>query len=151
MWVIKDGCGETGVVLQSRGSGFRVEADHPNVLAPRKRPLHTIIPALLVRDGQPWMAFGVMGGDVQPQAHLAFVSNVVDHGLIPRRPSTWESCRSRGRTSAVRSAAPSSRLTSGPNAFSATRTLRQASTSWSRALRRSRRYSSPSATAARSL
>jgi gamma-glutamyltranspeptidase / glutathione hydrolase len=78
------GCGDTGIVLQSRGAGFRLEPGHPNALAPRKRPFHTIIPAMLLRDGRPWMAFGVMGGDVQPQAHLAFVSNVVDHGLNPQ-------------------------------------------------------------------
>ncbi len=77
-------CGRTGVVLQSRGSGFRLEPGHPNALEGGKRPLHTIIPAMLLRDGHPWMAFGVMGGDVQPQAHLAFVSNVVDHGLNPQ-------------------------------------------------------------------
>jgi gamma-glutamyltranspeptidase/glutathione hydrolase len=78
------GCGETGLVLQSRGSGFRLDPAHPNVLAPGKRPLHTIIPGLLLRDGAPWMAFGIMGGDSQPQSHLAFVSNLVDHGMNPQ-------------------------------------------------------------------
>jgi len=82
------GCGDTGVLLQNRGSGFRLDPSHPNVLAPGKRPFHTIIPALLLRERDdtlaPWMAFGIMGGDVQPQAHLAFVSNVVDFGLNPQ-------------------------------------------------------------------
>lgn len=78
------GCGDTGILLQSRGSGFRLEDGHPNVLAPGKRPFHTIIPGMLVRGGEPWMAFGVMGGHIQPQGHLAFVSNVVDHGLNPQ-------------------------------------------------------------------
>jgi gamma-glutamyltranspeptidase/glutathione hydrolase len=78
------GCGDTGVVLQSRGAGFRLDPAHPGALAPRKRPFHTIIPALLLRGGRPWVAFGVMGGDVQPQGHLAFVSNLVDHGLNPQ-------------------------------------------------------------------
>ncbi len=81
-------CGDTGVLLQNRGSGFRLDPSHPNVLAPGKRPFHTIIPALLLREYEttlaPWMAFGIMGGDVQPQAHLAFVSNVVDFGLNPQ-------------------------------------------------------------------
>lgn len=77
-------CGETGVVLQNRGSGFRLDPAHPNALAPRKRPLHTIIPAMLARGARPTMAFGIMGGDVQPQAHLAFVSNLVDHGMSPQ-------------------------------------------------------------------
>ncbi len=78
------GCGDSGVVLQSRGAGFRLDPRHPGALAPGKRPFHTIIPGMLLRDGTPWMAFGLMGGDVQPQSHLNFVSNVVDHGLNPQ-------------------------------------------------------------------
>jgi gamma-glutamyltranspeptidase/glutathione hydrolase len=78
------GCGETGVVLQSRGAGFRLEPGHRNALAPRKRPLHTIIPGMLLRDGEPWTAFGAMGGPIQPQSHLNFVANVVDLGLSPQ-------------------------------------------------------------------
>ena len=78
------GCGDTGVLLQSRAAGFVLDPAHPNRLAPRKRPLHTIIPGLLLRDGRPWLAFGIMGGDVQPQAHACFVSNLVDHGLNPQ-------------------------------------------------------------------
>jgi gamma-glutamyltranspeptidase/glutathione hydrolase len=81
-------CGETGVLLQSRGSGFRLDPAHPNCLAPGKRPLHTIMPGMLLRESAagftPWMAFGIMGGDIQPQAHLAFVANIVDHGLNPQ-------------------------------------------------------------------
>ncbi len=78
------GCGETGIVLQSRGSGFRLDPAHPNRLAPGKRPFHTIIPGMLLRGEEPWTAFGVMGGHVQPQGHLCFVSNLVDHGLNPQ-------------------------------------------------------------------
>ena len=78
------GCGDTGIVLQSRGAGFRLEPGHRNALAPRKRPLHTIIPGMLLRDGAPWMAFGSMGGPIQPQSHLNFVANVVDVGLNPQ-------------------------------------------------------------------
>ena len=78
------GCGDTGIVLQSRGAGFRLDPEHPGALAPGKRPFHTIIPGMLLRDDAPWMAFGIMGGDVQPQAHLAFASNVIDHGLNPQ-------------------------------------------------------------------
>jgi len=77
-------CGDTGILLQSRGAGFRLEPGHPNALAPRKRPLHTIIPGFLLRDGRPWQAFGLMGGPIQPQSHLNFVANVVDHGLNPQ-------------------------------------------------------------------
>jgi len=77
-------CGDTGVLLQNRGAGFRLDPAHPNALAPGKRPFHTIIPGMLLRAGEPWMAFGIMGGDVQAQAHLAFVSNLLDHGLNPQ-------------------------------------------------------------------
>ena len=78
------GCGDTGVLLQSRGAGFVLDPTHPNCLAPGKRPFHTIIPGMLVREGRPAAAFGIMGGDVQPQAHLAFVANLVDHGCNPQ-------------------------------------------------------------------
>ncbi len=78
------GCGDTGVVLQSRGAGFVLDPEHPNALAPGKRPFHTIIPGMLLRDGRPALAFGIMGGDVQPQAHTAFVANLVDHGCNPQ-------------------------------------------------------------------
>jgi gamma-glutamyltranspeptidase/glutathione hydrolase len=78
------GCGDTGVVLQNRGAGFRLGPGHPNALAPRKRPLHTIIPGMLLRGGEPQMAFGLMGGPIQPQSHLNFVANVVDLGLNPQ-------------------------------------------------------------------
>ena len=78
------GCGDSGIVLQSRGAGFVLDPDHPNCIAPDKRPFHTIIPGLLRRDGRPSMAFGLMGGDVQPQSHLNFVANLVDHGLNPQ-------------------------------------------------------------------
>ncbi len=74
-------CGDTGVVLQNRGFGFSSDPAHPNALAPGKRPFHTIIPAMLLQDGAPRMAFGIMGGHIQAQAHLSFVSNVVDHGM----------------------------------------------------------------------
>jgi gamma-glutamyltranspeptidase/glutathione hydrolase len=75
------GCGDTGVVLQNRGAGFRSDPAHPNALAPGKRPFHTIIPGMLLEAGVPRMAFGIMGGHVQAQAHLGFVSNLVDHGM----------------------------------------------------------------------
>ena len=70
----------TGFALQNRGALFTLDGAHPNVLAARKRPLHTIIPALM-RRGDTRIAFGIMGGWNQSQAHAQFVSNVVDHGM----------------------------------------------------------------------
>ncbi len=72
---------DTGIVLQNRGYGFVADPQHPNCVAPRKRPFHTIIPAMLCRDGQPVVSFGVMGGDVQAQGHVQVVSNLIDYDL----------------------------------------------------------------------
>jgi len=70
----------TGFALQNRGALFSLDAGHPNVLAPRKRPLHTIIPAFMSK-GDVRIGFGIMGGWNQAQAHAQFVSNVVDFGM----------------------------------------------------------------------
>lgn len=69
-----------GFQLHNRGSGFRFDKDHPNALAPGKRPFHTIIPALAEKDGQ-HIAFGIMGGPNQPLAHAQFISYLADYGL----------------------------------------------------------------------
>lgn len=71
----------TGIVLHNRGSGFVLEAGHPNELAGRKRPMHTIIPAILTRDGRAEMSFGVTGGQFQPAGQIEILSNVIDHGM----------------------------------------------------------------------
>ena len=79
---------ETGIHYQNRGSYFSLEPDHPNVLAPRKRTLHTLLPGMLFRgDGpatEPWVIAGSMGGDAQPQIHAQLVSALVDGGLDVR-------------------------------------------------------------------
>ena len=69
-----------GFALQNRGGLFELDPQHPNALAPRKRPFHTIIPAFMEK-GDMHMGFGIMGGLNQAQAHAQFVSNVVDHGM----------------------------------------------------------------------
>ena len=73
--------GDTGIVLQNRGSLFSTDPSHPNCLAPAKRPYHTLVPALVLRDGRPWLSFGVMGGDMQVQGHLQVLLNLILFGM----------------------------------------------------------------------
>ncbi len=73
--------GETGIVLHNRGSLFTLSKGHPNLLAPGKRPFHTLVPAMVMKDGRPWLSFGVMGGDMQPQGHVQVLLNLIDFGM----------------------------------------------------------------------
>jgi len=71
---------EWGINLQNRGSYFSLDPDHVNVIAPRKRTMHTLMPGMAFRDGKPWLVFGTMGGDGQPQTHLQFLNKAIDDG-----------------------------------------------------------------------
>ena len=77
--------GDTGVLLQNRGTFFSLDPGHPNRLAPRKRTAHTLIPSMYLVDGRPRLVYGTMGGEGQPQTQAALVTRLVDRGLDPQR------------------------------------------------------------------
>jgi gamma-glutamyltranspeptidase/glutathione hydrolase len=72
---------ELGFVFQDRGQLFSLDSKHANVYAPGKRPFHTIIPAFVMKDGKPFISFGLMGGAMQPQGHVQIVTNLIDFGM----------------------------------------------------------------------
>ena len=73
--------GDLGFILQDRGELFSLTEGHANVIEPGKRPFHTIIPAFIMKDGKPWISFGLMGGAMQPQGHAQIVVNMIDFGM----------------------------------------------------------------------
>ena len=74
----------TGVSLQNRGHCFTVDESHPNVVGGGKRPFHTIIPGFLMKQGQPAMSFGVMGGNMQPQGHVQTLVRMLTYRQQPQ-------------------------------------------------------------------
>jgi gamma-glutamyltranspeptidase/glutathione hydrolase len=72
---------DLGFVLQNRGALFALDQEHPNRFEPHKRPFHTIIPAFVTRNGNPWFCFGVMGGAMQPQGQVQVLCNIIDFGM----------------------------------------------------------------------
>jgi gamma-glutamyltranspeptidase len=88
--------GDTGVLLQNRGTYFSLDPRHVNFLQPGKRTMHTLTPAMVFRDGKPYMALGSMGGDAQPQIHVQVLSAMIDFGLNPQQAIAaprWRSLR----------------------------------------------------------
>jgi gamma-glutamyltranspeptidase/glutathione hydrolase len=72
---------ESGILFHNRGAGFKVKPGHPNNVAPRKRPSHTILPGLALKDGQPWLSFGVKGAAFQPIGQVQILTGVLDYGM----------------------------------------------------------------------
>lgn len=74
----------TGLLLQNRGACFRLDPGHPNRLAPGKRPFHTVMPAMIMRDRHPWACLGMVGGLMQPQGQLQVICNLIDFEMDPQ-------------------------------------------------------------------
>ena len=88
--------GDLGFILQDRGELFSLTEGHANVIEPGKRPFHTIIPAFIMKDGQPWISFGLMGGAMQPQGHAQIVINIIDFGMNLQEAGDAARIRHRG-------------------------------------------------------
>jgi gamma-glutamyltranspeptidase/glutathione hydrolase len=73
--------GDTGIVLHNRGSLFTRQPGHPNAIGPHKRPFHTLVPAMVMRDDRLWWSFGVMGGDLQAHGHAQVLTHAIDFGM----------------------------------------------------------------------
>jgi len=95
-----------GFVLQDRGQLFVLKEGHANTFEPGKRPFHTIIPAFITKNGQPWISFGVMGGDMQPQGHVQIVMNLIDFGMNLQEAGDAPRIQHEGSTSPEAQAAP---------------------------------------------
>ena len=106
------GCGivtpKSGITLQNRGKGFTTQMGHPNCIAPSKRPLHTLIPAMAKKDGKIDMSFGVMGGDFQPMGQVMVAVNRYVYGMDPQEALDFPRCFPQGQTVLAESTIPAS-------------------------------------------
>lgn len=100
-WASGITAGHTGILLQNRGHGFSLDPAHPNCIAGNKRPRHTILPAMLFRDDLPVMAFGFVGGDMQVQAQVQFLCNLIDFEMNPQEALDAPRWRYEGTGAAV--------------------------------------------------
>jgi gamma-glutamyltranspeptidase/glutathione hydrolase len=98
--------GDTGIVLQNRGALFVLDPKHPNAVAPRKRPFHTLIPGMVLKNGAPFWSFGVMGGDNQPQGHTQVLINLIDFGMDVQQAGESPRFRHSGEEVLLESAIP---------------------------------------------
>lgn len=96
--------GDTGIVLHNRASLLNLDDGHPSQVAPHKRPFHTLVPAFVMKDGRPWLSFGVMGGDMQPQGHVQVLLNLIDFGMNVQEAGDAARFRHTGRGVALESA-----------------------------------------------
>ena len=76
--------GDTGIILQNRGRGFSFDPHHPNSLQPHKRPMHTLVPCIVLKESRPFLVLGCIGGDQQPQGLLQVLLNIIDFGMSPQ-------------------------------------------------------------------
>jgi gamma-glutamyltranspeptidase/glutathione hydrolase len=95
-----------GFILQDRGEMFVLKEGHANTYEPGKRPFHTIIPAFVTRSGAPWLSFGVMGGDMQPQGHVEVLMNLIDFGMNLQEAGDAPRIQHEGSTSPEAQAEP---------------------------------------------
>ena len=77
--------GDTGIIMQNRGAGFSFDPEHPNSLQPHKRPMHTLVPCMVLKDSKPYLVLGCIGGDQQPQGLLQILQNIIDFGMPAQR------------------------------------------------------------------